>query len=102
MTLCLPHFACVVFEPVPSPYPASRISKSSVTTNTSKDTLVENTSKSTPAIPVFRELPVSSNHAVAPMLNVLTLFSQLVLDTINTVKDEKKASNNRPRVASTA
>jgi len=86
----------------PSPYPASCISKSSVTTNTSKDHIqVDNKSNSTTTIKVLCELPVCSNTPAAPMLDVLKPFSPLVLDTIKTAKDKKKSSNNRPRVAST-
>jgi serine/arginine repetitive matrix protein 2 len=87
----------------PSPYPASRISKSSVTTNNiSKDqSQLDNMLKSTPAVSVLRELPVCSNTSAAPTLDALKSFSPLVLDTVKKGKDEKKGSSNRPRVAST-
>jgi hypothetical protein len=84
-------FAHVMFDPAPPlstfAYPATCISKASVTMNSSNDQVqVDNTSKSTTA---------------APMLGVLEPFSPLVLDTIKTVKNEKKSSNSRPCVAST-
>jgi len=86
----------------PSPYPASRISKSSVTTNTSKDhSQVNNTSKSTAAIPVLRDLPVCSNTPVVPMLDVLKPFSPLSMIDTKPMKGEKVSLNSRPRVAST-
>jgi hypothetical protein len=59
-------------------------------------------SKSATSISVLRELPVCSNTPAAPMLDVLKPFSPLVLDTIKTAKNDKKTSNSRPRVASTA
>src|SRR5258707_9046800 len=63
----------------PSPYPANRISKSSVTTNTLKDIQAANTPKSTTAIPVLRELPVFSNVSATPMFDELKPFSPLVM-----------------------
>ena len=56
----------------PSLYHINRIFKSSVTTNSSKDhSQVDVTSKSSTNIPVFRDLPVTSNTSVAPVLEVL-------------------------------